>query len=166
MKTASVIFGILILIVAAVIIVYKPAHAPTGEMPAEPAGDAAVLRDGTYCFARTQIATPDAPYAAEESMSLTFSGTSVMGTKSGTQSGPDMTNGYSGTLSGTRSDGDLRLAYAYTVEGSSATELELYMLTEQGIDKVRYALEDDGEMLVPDMTSSPSIISYQSVECR
>lgn len=120
---------------------------------------------GELCFARSQAATPSAPYAVEESVKLRVNGMAVTGTKSGTQSGPDMTNGYSGTLTGTK-DGDMMtLVYTYTIEGSANKEKELYKLSNTSLTKLRYPLKDESGMLVPDMTKPFSEIVYTTTTC-
>jgi hypothetical protein len=137
---------------------------PTAETPRTPEILPA-LTDGKYCYHRSQIATPDAPYAVEENISLTVSGNNVSGAKSGTQAGPDMTNGYEGSLTGTRDGENLDVVFAYTVEGSQNKEQELYKWTPTELQKLRYVLKESGKMLVPDLTSTPTILHYESVKC-
>jgi hypothetical protein len=124
---------------------------------------------GTLCFARTQQATPTAPYNVEEHIVLTIDGTSVTGTKRGTQAGPDMTNGFEGSLSGSKLDTALELVYSYTIEGSTGKELELYTLGANELVKKRWALEeevhDGSHILVPDHIGEPTLITYTKEVC-
>ncbi len=161
MKLAKIIFGAIVAIIISLVLIYKPAHAPTDREP-----DTTGIVDGEYCFSRDQAATPSEPYAVQERISLSILGNSVVGEKSGTQSGPDMTNGYSGTLAGTRMDHDLKLTFSYTVEGSSNKEVELYTLVDTELRKIRYALKEEGGMLVPDLSSVPKNIIYERETCN
>lgn len=119
----------------------------------------------TKCFARVQKATPEAPYAVTEHIKLAISNNSVSGTKEGTQSGPDMTNGYQGTLSGVIHGSELELVYSYTVEGSQNKELEVYDLTGDTLVKNRWPLVDQGGILTPDRSSIAALISYTATPC-
>src|SRR5689334_22017160 len=64
---------------------------------------------GEFCFTRTQKATESAPYNIEEHVKLNFNDKSVTGSKTGTQAGPDMTNGYEGTLTGAVVEDEMEL---------------------------------------------------------
>jgi hypothetical protein len=123
----------------------------------------------TLCFGRIQEATPTAPYHVEEHILLMIDGTSVTGTKRGTQAGPDMTNGFEGTLSGSKLDTALELVYSYTIEGSTGKELELYTLGANELVKKRWALEeelhDGSHILVPDHIGAPTLITYTKEVC-
>lgn len=163
MKLGKIIFGAIVAIVISLIIIYKPAHAPMAEMPDVPAPGG--IGDGEYCFVRDQKATSDAPYAVSEKIILDLAGMSASGTKSGTQSGPDMTNGYTGTLSGTRNGPALDLIYSYTVEGSENKEKEIYLLGGENLVKHRYSLHEESGVLVPDMSSERQDIFYASTPC-
>ncbi|MBP9839912.1 MAG: hypothetical protein KBC44_02945, partial [Candidatus Pacebacteria bacterium] len=57
-------------------------------------------KDGKYCFAYNHPATDVEPYKTSENISLEILGDKVSGSKSGTQEGPDMTNGYQGSIEG------------------------------------------------------------------
>ncbi len=165
MKLAKIIFGAIALVVISLIIIYKPkpAAAPT----AEDVMEITVLADGEYCYGRIQEATEEAPYAVEEHLKLSIAGDAVTGTKSGTQSGPDMTNGYTGTLSGQRMDMVMIDAvYSYTIEGSENKEQELYSIGPNLLTKFRWALKEEGDMLIPDKTEDPSVITYVSEPCE
>ena len=125
------------------------------------------LTDGRQCYAYSHDATTDAPYTTNEFIDITISGNNVLGTKTGTQTGPDMTNGYTGTITGTLADNKITDAYAYTVEGSKNTEHEIYQAGLTGIDKLRYPLIDkfkDG--LFPDTSKDYTIEHYSRVECK
>ncbi|NVN96825.1 hypothetical protein HXX01_01085 [Candidatus Nomurabacteria bacterium] len=91
----------------------------------------------------------------------------VTGTKTGTQKGPDMTNGYKGTLVGTWSGNTIDAIYSYTVEGSKNKEKEIYRTREDqiGIEKLRYPLIEKSGMLVPDTTKEFKTMLYARVGC-
>ena len=130
---------------------------------------------GQYCFARVQKATTDAPYNVEEHVVLNFDGTKITGTKKGTQSGPDMTNGYEGTLKGATIIGgatsadEMELTYSYIVEGSKNRELEDYTMENENLIKNRWVLHEakiNGEsILVPDYVGDPTLITYTREDC-
>lgn len=125
------------------------------------------LVDGRQCYVYAHDATTDAPYTTNEFIDMTITGTAVTGTKHGTQSGPDMTNGYTGTITGTLTGTTISVAFAYTVEGSQNTEHEIYQAGLTGIDKLRYPLIDkfkDG--LFPDTTKSYTLLHYARVPCE
>ncbi len=145
----------------------KPATPVTDPVVTEPVQQPIRLVDGRQCYTYSHQGTPDAPYTTIEFIDMTISGTKVTGTKQGTQSGPDMTNGYEGTITGTLAEGMINVAFAYTVEGSKNTEQEIYQAGLTGIDKLRYPLIDkykDG--LFPDTTKAFKLISYAQVECE
>lgn len=132
------------------------------------------MKDGKYCFHRLQVATETEPYEVEESIILGIKGTAVEGVKTGTQRGPDMTNGYTGKLKGTKdAENNLELVYDYTIEGSNQKELEVYKLNENSIIKMRWPLIEqdtfnekfDKGILVPDKTSEPKMIVYDAEAC-
>lgn len=159
MKKLSVV----VVIVTAVLIVglslaKKSAISPAGN-------NQSANTAGTYCFSRSVAATPDVPYAVEEQIAITIDGDKVTGTKSGTQSGPDMTNGYDGTLSGTKAGDKLSLLFSYTIEGSEQVEREEYVLSDQTLIKHRYPLVERAGVLMPDMTKSFTEQIYNTVLC-
>lgn len=123
------------------------------------------LANGTYCFAREQAATAEAPYAVSEKVQLTLADGSVQGTKEGTQSGPDMTNGFTGTLNGTYKDEKFTLTYAYTVEGSQNQEVEEYVMDGANLVKLRRPLKEEGDKLVPDQSAEATRLTYTAVDC-
>lgn len=119
----------------------------------------------TACFERSVTATRDAPYTVHESVTLVIDGSRVTGTKSGTQAGPDMTNGYTGTLSGEKSGDDIVARFAYTIEGSSQVEEERYRLEAGALIKQRYPLVEAEGILVPDLGATPTEQRYESIPC-
>lgn len=121
--------------------------------------------DGQYCFSRYQAATDRDPYEVEEHVVLNISGNEVIGKKRGTQNGPDMTNGYEGDLIGSKNGNNLDLIYSFTIEGSKNEELEIYELRTGELVKMRWALKEEGEMLVPDKVGSPTLIHYLKEDC-
>ncbi len=158
-----VVWGI-ILIFLAIFIMRFYANTPVQEIVVEPI--AFVATPGTYCFSRNQIATPDEPYSAEEHIVLHIADDkTVSGTKTGNQAGPDMTNGYTGTLSGALTDNTMELTYAYTVEGSSAKELEVYVMDTSTLTKKRWVLVEQDKVLVPDRVGDPKLIVYTKENC-
>mgnify|MGYP003450354893 FL=1 len=121
--------------------------------------------DGKYCFSRTQVATETEPYSVSEKITLIISNNIVTGTKTGTQAGLDMTNGYEGTLEGTKESDKLQLTYSYTIEGSQNKEKEIYLFSPEELKKERYVLKEEGGILVPDLTSEVKIINYTKDNC-
>ena len=119
-----------------------------------------------FCFSRTQVATEDAPYSAEEYIELNLKDNVVIGTKEGTQAGPDMTNGYLGTLTGERVGDLISVIFSYTIEGSAQKEKEEYILKEESLVKQRYSLIEDGDLLVPDKESEVTEIVYKKDLCE
>jgi hypothetical protein len=125
------------------------------------------LTDGRQCYTYSHDATTGEPYTTSEFIDITISGNKVLGTKTGNQAGPDMTNGYTGTITGTLADNKISDAYAYTVEGSKNTEHEIYQAGLTGIDKLRYPLIDKFKAgLFPDTSKSYTIQHYSRVECK
>lgn len=123
------------------------------------------LKDDTYCFNRHQAKTASAPYEVTENIMLNIRGNEVSGVKTGTQQGPDMSNGYQGTLKGTMEGNNIEVVFAYTVEGSSNKEFEIYTVDGKDLIKKRYPLVDDGNMLTPDETKEATLQKYTGVEC-
>ena len=85
--------------------------------------------------------------------------------KSGTQSGPDMTNGYEGLLAGTIEGDTIDVIFSYVIEGSAQKEKEIYKIDKDVLTKSRYVLEDVDGVLVPDLNSVPQYIVYTEVVC-
>jgi len=122
------------------------------------------LGDGRYCFNYNNTES-DAPYKVSEDIDMNIQGSAVVGTKSGTQNGPGMTNGYFGALSGTKEGTTINAVFSYTVEGSQNKEREVYTITETGLNKLRYPLLETPEGLEPDMTKEFTAIAYTQTEC-
>lgn len=145
----------------------KKSPAPvTNPVVTEPVQQPIKFIDGRQCYTYSHQGTPDTPYTTNEFIDMTITGTKITGTKHGTQSGPDMTNGYAGTINGTFSGDMINAAFAYTVEGSQNTEQEIYQVTSLGIDKLRYPLIDkfkDG--LAPDTTQTYTLQEYVHSSC-
>jgi hypothetical protein len=100
-----------------------------------------------------------------EFIDITINGTKVTGTKTGTQSGPDMTNGYSGTIRGTLNNNTITDIFSYVVEGSHNQEGEIYKAGLTGVEKLRYPLIEVKGILVPDTTKPFSAMLYARVGC-
>lgn len=145
----------------------KPADVPE---PVAPSVLQTIPSEGQYCFSYKHPSSTEEPYSVDEFLYLSFNGTKVVGTKEGTQSGPDMTNGYSGTLLGAVVNDELELTYDYTVEGADQRELEVYAFDKGNVIKKRWVLTEqkiDGkDILVPDYKGEPKIITYTAEECK
>lgn len=163
-KKILTIVALVVIVAGAAFVVWK--H----QMAKKATTEVALSESRPYCFTRLQEATPDAPYRVEEHMSLTRVRDQITGTKSGTQSGPDMTNGFTGTLKGEAEDGYLELVYSYTIEGSAQKELEVYTIAGADLVKQRYALDiakkDGEEILIPNLTSEPTLQVYTAEPCK
>lgn len=120
---------------------------------------------GNSCYSYHKDATTDAPYKVDGYINLKVSGNTVTGTKRGTQAGPDMNNGYGGTLKGTLDKASMNLLFAYTIEGSKNSEKEIYNITPEGLEKIRYPLIDVKGVLTPDMTKEAKKMPYNKVDC-
>jgi len=120
---------------------------------------------GEICFSYNQKATGDLPYTVAEEITLSIENGMVSGTKTGSQFGPDMTNGYTGTLSGVFENPSLSVVYSYEIEGSAQKEKELYTLSARSLVKHRYSLVEQGDMLVPDRESEPRDVVFTKVSC-
>ncbi len=123
------------------------------------------LVDGRQCYTYNHEATKTEPYKVDEFLDITIKGESVIGTKRGTQSGPDLTNGYTGDIVGTLSKDTITSVLSYTVEGSNGKEKEIYREGKTGIDKLRYQLINEKGVLVPDTTKEFKIMHYSRVGC-
>jgi len=124
------------------------------------------LVDGRQCYVYNHEATVDAPYTVTEFIDMTISGVKVVGSKKGTQSGPDMTNGYSGEIVGTLNNNTITDIFSYTIEGSKNKEKEIYRTSKAGIEKLRYPLIEEKGTLVPDITKEFAILLYARVGCN
>lgn len=161
--------AITVLVLVAAFAVYRFVYKP--QMQARQAAAVAPFAESrAYCFGHLQEATKDAPYAVEEHMNLTRVRGEITGIKSGTQSGPDMTNGFTGTMTGVAKDDYLEFTYAYTIDGSKQKEFEVYTIAGADLVKQRYTLDDavkDGEhILIPNLKSTPTLITYTSEPCK
>lgn len=124
------------------------------------------LVDGRQCYTYSHEKTDSEPYTTSEFIDMTISGNTISGTKTGTQSGPDMTNGYTGTIVGTLKDGVITDTFSYVIEGSSQKEAEIYHAGVTGIDKWRYSLKEEGGVLVPDLSTDYKVLHYARVGCE
>lgn len=165
MKKTLIIFAILILAIISAFYFKYSTSPKEVEVKAVVSPKEIEKEDGRYCFHRLQEATKSEPYRVEEDIILNIKNGSVVGTKSGTQNGPDMTNGYGGDLVGSIKGVDLELTYSYTVEGSKAKELEIYKFQNDSLVKMRWVLEDKGGILTPDKVGVPKMIFYQEGAC-
>lgn len=118
-----------------------------------------------YCFVYTHAATTNEPYTTSEELSLTRIRDRISGSVSGTQRGPDMTNGYTGTLDGTLTNTGFTATTMFTIEGATQTEQQIFELTDTTLTKLRYQLIEKKNILVPDTTTIPQRIQYQSIPC-
>ena len=170
MKRILIVIGIAALCIGGVILFmhYKQIQSAITPVavPAVPT-QVSLLKDGRQCYTYDHEATPDAPYTVHEFIDMTVSGTAITGTKTGTQVGPDMTNGYSGTITGTVANNMISDVFSYTVEGSKNKEEEIYRVRPDqiGIEKLRYPLIEQGDMLVPDTTKDSTVVLYARVGC-
>ena len=126
-----------------------------------------ILKDGRQCYTFDHSATATEPYTVNEFLDISISGIKVTGTKSGTQKGPDMTNGYRGTIVGTSDGSTINDVFSYTIEGSPNKEAEIYRSREDqiGIEKLIYPLIEKNGILVPDTTKEFQTLLYARVGC-
>lgn len=136
------------------------------QMPIQNTDSSVSIKDGRHCYIYNQTATDTAPYEVKELIDITIASTNVSGTKSGTQSGPDMTNGYNGTLEGTLEKDTITALYSYTVEASDNKEKEIYKINNAGMQKWRYPLKDERGILVPDTTKEYKVLFYLPTDCN
>jgi hypothetical protein len=123
------------------------------------------LKEGRQCYAYSIEPTANAPYKVSEFLDITIKGEKVEGSKKGTQSGPDMTNGYNGSITGTLKDNMISGVFAYTIEGSKNKEKEIYHTSKVGLEKLRYPLIEQKGVLVPDTTKEYTTMSYARIVC-
>jgi hypothetical protein len=123
------------------------------------------VNDVPYCYAYHQEATTSAPYKVDEFIRIVEKDGKITGIKKGSQSGPDMTNGYTGTLTGTVDGRNMQIDFAYIIEGSRNTERELYTRTDISLIKHRYRLVEGKGILVPDLKYFVHDIVYTSTPC-
>ena len=150
------------IIVAAGVLVWRRAHEAKVAVP--------FAESRAYCFGHIQEATTDAPFRVEEHMQLTRTRGQIEGTKSGTQSGPGLSSGFTGTMKGEAKDGYLEFIYSYTIDGANQKEFEVYTIDGPNLVKQRYTLDmakKDGEdILIPNLSSTPTQIVYIAEECK
>ncbi len=123
------------------------------------------LTNGRQCYTYNHEGTATEPYTVNEFIDINIKGSTVTGTKTGTQSGPDMTNGYSGTIVGTLANNTITDVFSYVIEGSPNQEKEIYKAGLTGIEKLRYPLIEGGKILVPDTTKEYKTMLYARVGC-
>ena len=128
--------------------------------------DATLSQDHAYCFVYRHAGTADEPYTVEEHLILQGTREDFTGVKSGTQSGPDMTNGYTGTIVGSVTSNVIEDIYSYTIEGSKQKEKEIYIFSGMDLVKERYPLVDQGGVLVPDTTGTRRDLTYVREVCN
>lgn len=124
-----------------------------------------IVQEFSRCFMYEQRATEDAPYAVSERLRLDFINNIVSGKKSGTQTGPGMSNGYSGDIDGFVKGDTIEAVFSYIVEGSQNSEREVYKISEKELIKLRYELEESEGMLVPKLDNLVSEQKYQEISC-
>lgn len=126
-----------------------------------------VVPKGRQCYTYDHEATKDAPYTVHEHIDMTISGATVTGIKQGSQTGPDMSNGYEGLLTGTVEGNTITAVFSYSIEGSDNKEKELYTVRPDqiGIEKMRYPLIEQKDMLVPDTSKPYQSLLYARVGC-
>ncbi len=120
---------------------------------------------GKNCYAYDQLATKEAPYEVHETLVLNIEGEKVTGTKNGNQKGPDLTNGYFGNISGEIKEDKIESIFSYTVEGSEGKESEIYEIKSDKLIKLRYPLNDEKGVLVPDTTFVANSLIYNKIDC-
>lgn len=158
------VLGLVVLAVAMYFIFHKDDATPVVvEKPIEKPEDSLA---GRNCYLYDQLATIEAPYEVHEKIDISVDGKKVSGIKSGTQAGPDMTNGYEGTLIGTLDDNMLTAIFSYTVEGSAQKEKEVYAVMSNSLVKHRYVLAEEQGVLVPDMSGDFREIVYNKIGCN
>jgi len=118
------------------------------------------------CFAYNHEPTETEPYEVSEKIVIKIDGDKVSGSKTGTQNGPDMTNGYEGTLEGDKISDTLELIYSYTIEGSEGKEKEIYKISGENLLKQRYSLIEEEGILVPDKESELKVLTYEKQGCE
>lgn len=118
------------------------------------------------CYEYNHQATTDEPYTNYEFIDINKNGNDISGIKKGTQSGPDMSNGYEGTLLGTINNDMMNVVFSYVIEGSKQKEKEIYRVEDNSLVKIRYVLTEEDGILVPDLSSEAKEIVYQKTACQ
>ncbi|MDQ3075933.1 MAG: META domain-containing protein [bacterium] len=123
------------------------------------------LKDGKQCFFYSHEATTAEPYNVTDFLTIEIAGNAVTGKKTGTQTGPGVSNGYQGSLVGTLEKNIITAILSYVVEGSQGKEKEIYKAGKIGIEKLRYPLLEESGMLVPDLKKGYQTLNYIKVDC-
>ncbi len=163
---AILIFGYLFLLKNKRLEMPSPVTSSSTSTPPIVGVDSLVLVDGRQCYAYNHEGTPEEPYTVSEILDITIAGKNITGTKTGNQSGPDMTNGYTGTITGTWENNTISDVFSYVIEGSAGKEREIYRTNVTGLEKMRYPLVQSDNMLVPDTTEDFKIMNYSRVPCE
>ena len=132
MKKVLIIGGSILIIVLGVffLIPKKPVYVPP-VTPSPDTGIPVVVTPPTstrQCFSYAHEATTTEPYATTEFLDMTTTGTTISGTKTGTEKGPDINTGYTGTITGTVDADMITAVFSYVIEGSKGQEKELYKI--------------------------------------
>lgn len=128
--------------------------------------DIAQFQNIPLCFTYQHDTTESEPYDISEKIEITINNDQVIGTKNGTQFGPNMSNDYQGTVQGAISGTNITSLFEYVIEGSNGTEQELYTISENQLIKHRYQLKESGKILVPDMETERTDIVYTKTTCE
>jgi hypothetical protein len=169
MKRVMIMIGIAILVIVSILYIKNDSSSGvkvTTEAKKVVEPKEFVKENGKYCFHRLQLATAKEPYRVEEKVVLNIKDGGVVGSKNGTQNGPDMTNGYTGDLAGFIKGEDLELTYSYIVEGSKGKELEVYKFQNDTLVKMHWLLSDKDGVLTPDRVGAPKMIFFQEIKCE
>ncbi len=166
MKFIQIFLLVLIVIGVGLIVTQKWWVPKIVQMMLEEEAAREVSLAGELCFTYKHAATSEEPYEVEEHITIGIQKGKVTGTKEGTQAGPDMTNGYQGTLAGEKKEERLELVFSYVIEGSPNKELEIYKIEKDALAKMRWALKEEGGMLVPDKVGEPKLLIYNQVQCE
>jgi len=153
MKKILTILG-LVIVIGILLIVTKRKEQPVAQNT-----------DGKSCYVYDHESSIYEPYEIHELLEIEKNGNQITGEKSGTQAGPDMTNGYTGTINGTIENEILDVAFTYIIEGSKNTEEELYRFRGSDLEKIRHPLEEKDGILVPDQSKTPIYLLYKKVDC-
>lgn len=166
-KVILIIFSIILVLGVAYIFYAKNQTTLVQTTQSSTPASIPLFKDGRQCYSYTHEATAKEPYTTTEFIDMTVVGNTVTGTKRGTQKGPDMYNGYTGMITGTIDKDTMTDVFSYTIEGSRNQEKEIFktQANELGIEKLRYPLVEEKDLLVPDMTGSYKTMLYARVEC-
>jgi hypothetical protein len=168
MKNNKAILGVVVLIAILAFVFYlfyfktEPKPLVNNTIDESP-----TIENGRQCYTFNHEATSTEPYAVNEFLDINVDGLKVTGTKTGTQKGPDMTNGYEGSILGTVNKDIINSVFSYIIEGSKNKEEEIYKIREDkiGLEKLRYPLVEKDGILVPDTTKEFKTMLYTRVGC-